>query len=118
MASLHTIPTAASPVERILSRFDRQQVEAFIEIAIGLLDVANDPDVEPNGDELDYDGDESDWTRPEWDQRAADEVTTSRHEQRPPSVMLAAGCPEDAEDDDANEAEPLAPLTLNDCPLD
>ena len=59
MANLHTIPTAATPIERILSRFDRAKLEAFITVAIELLDAANDPDLEDddppeaNGDELD-----------------------------------------------------------------
>lgn len=59
MASLSVLPSAATPVERILSRFDRKQLEDFIEVAISLLDVANDPDMEEddppeaNGDELD-----------------------------------------------------------------
>lgn len=41
-------------VTRILSRFDRPELEGFIAVAIGLLDVLDgDPDVELNGDELD-----------------------------------------------------------------
>jgi hypothetical protein len=109
MATAFKLPTAATPVERILSRFDRQQIESFIEIAIGLLDVANDPDLEEddpteaNGDELDHSGDESDWSRPEWRQRGGGEFRTSRHEQSNSSVMDAAGCPEDAEEDDGCE---------------
>lgn len=47
MATAFPLPTAATPVERILSRFDRKQLEDFIEVAISLLDVANDdPDLE------------------------------------------------------------------------
>lgn len=47
MGALQTIPTAATPIERILSRFNREQVEAFIEIAIRLVDaIDGDPDME------------------------------------------------------------------------
>lgn len=52
-----TLPTAATPVHRVLSRFDRQQLAGFIDVALDLLDLLDladgDPDVEPNGDELD-----------------------------------------------------------------
>jgi hypothetical protein len=54
MGALIAIPGAATPIERILGRFDRAQLEGFIAIAIDLLDLADgDPDVERNGDELD-----------------------------------------------------------------
>ncbi|MCZ4342879.1 hypothetical protein O4H52_14750 [Sphingomonadaceae bacterium G21617-S1] len=46
MGAPQLLPAAATPIERILSRFDRQQIADFIEIAISLLDVANDPDLE------------------------------------------------------------------------
>lgn len=84
MATPHALPTAATPVERILSRFDRKQIEDFIEVAISLLDAANDPDLEPNGDELDGSGCAEDEFWPHW-QRG-----------------MAAGCPisDPPEDDD------------------
>ena len=54
MGALIALPNAATPVGRLLGRFDRIQLEGFIAIAIELLDLADgDPDVEPNGDELD-----------------------------------------------------------------
>lgn len=62
MGELFTFPTPASPVERILSRFDRDKLSGFIEVAIGLLDFADgDPDFEPNGDELDANAAEDDF---------------------------------------------------------
>lgn len=46
------MPPAA--VSRILAQFQRDQLAGFIEVAIGLLDVADgDSDTEANGDELD-----------------------------------------------------------------
>ena len=62
MGALIQIPGGATPVERILSRFDRAQLEGFIAVAIDLLDVADgDVDIEPNGDELDSTGAEDDF---------------------------------------------------------
>lgn len=44
----------AAPLMRLLSRFDRDKVEAFAEISVAFLDfVDGDPDVELNGDEFD-----------------------------------------------------------------
>lgn len=44
------IPPA--PVLAILSRYKREDIEAFIAVAIDLLDLADgDPDLEPNGDQ-------------------------------------------------------------------
>ena len=49
-------------LSRVLLRYERAQVEGFIEIAIALLDFADDdPDVELNGDELDGTGSEDDF---------------------------------------------------------
>lgn len=59
MATAYQLPTAATPIERILSRFDRKQIEDFVEIAISLLDVANDPDLEED-DPSEANGDEQD----------------------------------------------------------
>jgi hypothetical protein len=62
MGALIPIPGAATPVERILSRFDRAQLEGFIAVAIDLLDIADgDTDVELNGDEADGTGGEDDF---------------------------------------------------------
>jgi hypothetical protein len=62
--TVHQIPTAAkappAAVMRILERFERQELEGFIAIAIDLLDtLSGDTDVELNGDEQDSDGDEN-----------------------------------------------------------
>ena len=52
---LHNLPFTDAPppaVMRVLSRFDRAQIEGFVEVAIGLMDLADpDPDAEPDGDE-------------------------------------------------------------------
>jgi len=41
----------AAPMMRLLSRFDRQKVEAFAEVSIALLDLIDgDPDLEDGGD--------------------------------------------------------------------
>lgn len=43
------IPPA--PILAVLSRYRREEIEGFIEIAIGLLDMTDgDADLEPNGD--------------------------------------------------------------------
>ena len=47
-------PPPPAAVSRLLGEFDRAQIEAFIEVAIRLVDLADgDSDVELNGDELD-----------------------------------------------------------------
>ena len=52
----------ATPIERVLSTFDRAQLSGFIEVALALLDLADgDPDIEPNGDELDGTAGEDDF---------------------------------------------------------
>lgn len=49
-------------IARILALYQRDQLAGFIEVAIGLLDLADgDPDIEPNGDELDGTGGEDDF---------------------------------------------------------
>ncbi len=59
MGAPQLLPTAATPIECIMSRFTRDQLADFIEVAISLLDVSNDPDLEEddpseaNGDERD-----------------------------------------------------------------
>lgn len=92
MATTYPLPSAATPIEHILSRFDRKQIEAFITIAIDLLDVANDPDAED-------DGTGGDWSRPEWH-------TAGRHKE--PAFITETKIaviydPEDREEDDAAE---------------
>lgn len=59
---LPTTPPPMPAVSRILARFDREQVEAFIEVAIAAMDLFDgDADVELNGDEFDYSGGEDDF---------------------------------------------------------
>ncbi|MDF8335864.1 hypothetical protein [Novosphingobium cyanobacteriorum] len=49
------VPAQMPTVVQILSRFDRPTVEAFLSVAIDLLDAMDpDPDVELNGDEFDH----------------------------------------------------------------
>lgn len=60
MATVFQHPAAATPIERILSAFTRKQIEDFIEVAIGLLDVANDPDAEDDDTSEDDDPAEED----------------------------------------------------------
>ena len=56
-ANLYAHPAAFPPmpaVARVPARFDRPELEGFITVAIGLLDVMDgDSDLEPNGDEED-----------------------------------------------------------------
>lgn len=65
MASLYQHPAAPSPMPAamaILSRFDREKLAAFVEIAIDLADAMDgDTDLEPSGDELDGTGGEDDF---------------------------------------------------------
>lgn len=72
MASAPNLPAAAPVatigipvlpnVTRILARFQRPQIEAFITIAIDLLDtIDGDSEVEANGDETDHMGSEDDY---------------------------------------------------------
>lgn len=43
-----------APVLQIMTRYSRAEIEGFISVAIGLLDLKDgDPDVEANGDEED-----------------------------------------------------------------
>jgi hypothetical protein len=63
MGVVHPFPNATTPVERVLSRYDRRQIEGFIEVAIGLLDLADgDPDLEDDDPDEEHDGRE----REEW----------------------------------------------------
>lgn len=50
----HFQPVPPAAVSRVLATFSREELAGFITIAIDLLDlVEGDPDLEPNGDELD-----------------------------------------------------------------
>lgn len=62
------LPFPATPrmpaVARILARYDREKLEAFISVAIDLLDALDpNPDVELNGDELDGSMGEDDFNK-------------------------------------------------------
>lgn len=60
-----TLPPNFAPmpaVMRTLAQFDRQSLEGFISVAIGLLDVVDgDLDIELNGDETDHSNSEDDF---------------------------------------------------------
>ena len=69
MSALAAFP--ASPpliaVARVLGRFDRSTLEAFLTVAVELLDVADgDADLEDNADREASDGDEQDAAWIEW----------------------------------------------------
>ena len=69
MSALATFP--ASPpliaVARVLGRFDRSTLEAFLTVAVELLDVADgDADLEENADREASDGDDQDQAWIEW----------------------------------------------------
>lgn len=50
-------PAPPAAITRILAQFDRPQLEGSIEVAIGLLDVADgDPDLEKDDDDTEHDG--------------------------------------------------------------
>jgi hypothetical protein len=62
MGSLQQLPNAATPIERVLSRFDRRALTGFITVAIDLRVLADgDRDIEANGDEIDCDRSEDDF---------------------------------------------------------
>lgn len=47
-------PVPPAAVSRVLASFTRAELEGFVEVAIGLMDLADgNPDLEPNDDELD-----------------------------------------------------------------
>ena len=83
-------------VARILARFERQQVEGFIAVALELLDtIDGDPEAEDNADREATDGDDRDQAWVEW--------TTMRAAQKRGHNLLAGE--EDDEDDDPNGGE-------------
>lgn len=101
MGSVSALP-AAPPmpaVARILSRFDRWQVEGFIAVALELLDaIDGDSDVELNGDEQDSDGDEKgDQAWVEW---------TTMHGSQKHGPNRLAGEEDDEEDDAPEDDDP------------
>lgn len=98
MGNMETIaPAPPAVVSRVLATFDRDQLAGFIAVAIDLLDFADgDPDVEPNGDEEDSDGDER--GDPAWI-----EWHTMRGSQKGGHNLLAGQ--EDDEDDDPAEED-------------
>lgn len=97
-------------VARILSRYDRSKVEAFIEVAIGLLDTLDrpldpdEPDFSPrsdgapgDADDVEPDGDDcGDCAWSEWDRRHA----TGKRAGVEAVAMENCGRTEDDEDDD------------------
>src|SRR5690349_15620332 len=93
-------------VAAILSHFDRNQLAAFVSVAIELMDVADgNPDEESEDTDLEHDGTgfgDTSWT--EWH-------TRGRHKDNP-GVTTKEGwsCREDDEDDDSDhghdEGEP------------
>ena len=53
-ASAFAIPVPPTAISRVLARFDREQLAAFVSVAIDLMDLTDtDADLEANGDELD-----------------------------------------------------------------
>lgn len=104
------IPSAATPVERILSKYDRPHLAAFITVAIDLLDALG-PD--PEAEELQLeDGfvahdpifaaqDEGgrDAAYPEWQSRGRYKLSQGKFEM-PPGPE---GWHEDAEEDDSHD---------------
>jgi len=87
------VPAAPAAVMRILSRYDRPRLAAFVAVAIDLLDVLDgDADLEPNGDD-EPTGDEQDAAYVEW--------TSLRGNQR--GLACSASANEDDEQDDFDE---------------
>lgn len=96
-ASFVQAPPAA--ITRILSRFDRRELEGFISVALDLLDLADgDPDVELNGDEQDANGDD------QGDQAWVEWHTMRGASKRGPNIL--AGQEDDEDDDPAEEDDP------------
>ena len=117
-------PPPIPAVARILARYDRPAIEAFIAIAIDLadtLDAPDDPD-EPNfasrsdglpGDPGDHEraGDDDDTGWPEWHARRSRKLAGGICEMEQDRLWMSpCGVPEDAEDDDQDcghdEGEP------------
>jgi len=92
MATSLTLPTAATPIERVLSRFDRERLEMMAEGIIAYLDRIDGDleDDDPSG------------------QMDEDEINTGNHAVMAHGVSFAGpGCPLSDPD------EPLVPLSLN-----
>ena len=99
-----TLPGDMDPRDlfRLMSCFDPRQLAGFVDVAIGLIDLAEgDPDMEDNADREASDGDDQDvgWT----------EFHTRGRFKMNPGVLSADGQPleEDDEDYDAAEEEYL-----------
>lgn len=64
------MPGGSTPVERVLSRFDRDQLASFIEVAIGLLDLADgDPEREDDDPDSEVENQHADVAWIEWTAR-------------------------------------------------
>lgn len=86
----------AAPLMRMLSRYDRAKVKAFVEISISLLDLMDgDADSESNGDD-EPTGDELDAAYTEWRPRRPRFRADG-------SIVETFTDSEDDEDDDASE---------------
>lgn len=115
------LPTAATPVQRVLQTFNRAQLAGFIEVAIGLLDLADgDPEAEPatwterdrerdstptidaRTDDHEANGDEEDAAFTEWLSRGRHKLYAGEYETLP-AHHHSADPHEDAEDDDVRE---------------
>lgn len=100
MGTMHLHP-ASQPnlpaVARILSAYDRKSLEAFLSIAIDLLDLIDgDPDLEDSNDREAHDGDDQgDIAWIEWH-------TMRGSQKRGPNILAGQ---EDDEDDDAAEQD-------------
>jgi len=91
-------------VARILSHYDRAKVEAFIEVAIGLLDTLDgDPDAETDDPDLEANGDDESGAYAEWH-------TLRAVQRKQGQCLVNAYGSEDDEDDDSDcghdEGEP------------
>lgn len=91
-------------VARVLAGFEREQLAAFVEVAIGLIDLADgDPDLELNGDEQDHNNAEDDFR-----EHAAGAFPTPGCPVADPD-LAADDMPCDDLDDDREPEEPLMP---------
>ena len=98
MATQLHFPTPAPmpAVARILSSYDRAKVEAFVEVAIGLLDTLDGDGEAEDGDPPEANGEESDVSFVEWH-------TMRGSEKRGPNI--ASENDDDEEDDPAEDSD-------------
>jgi hypothetical protein len=93
---LNSSPLPMPAVARILSRFDREQLAAFMEVAVELIDVMEgDPELEDD-DPAEANGDEADAAWIEWH-------TMRGSQKRGPN--LTAGHEDDEEDDPSGQCD-------------